>query len=388
MLVKLKNALIGSARLHIPAGYAPQVLSLCLNAKLPCSRIELSGGSLVIVTSYRAARMLSMRLTEYEIPFSERCRGLPFFLWAYRRRPGIFIGLALSLAIIILSGSVVWDIRISGNSSVDSASVKKELEAVGFGLGSSVRADVDRISNSLLARSDRISWLSVNMSGTVAYVQIREGASFAEKDSSPCNLVALRDGTVERIEATDGIVCVEVGQSVKKGEILVSGVRGGDLGNYSLEQARGEVYAITRRDFSVEIPLEYEEDIPVRTEKGEKYIKFFSKNIFFSRNSRNSMAKCVKIYREENLSPPNLTPLPFGIVTELVTEYETVTKRRTVKEASDMAFCLLGRQMTEELKESDLMSKNIRSSLTDSSVVLICEAVCSENIALPQKINQ
>lgn len=388
MLVRIKNALIGGTTLTVPAERAPEALSLCLEMKLPCSRAEVCGDSLVIETTYRAARKLARRLSALEIDCTEHCHGFPFFLWAYRKRPGIFAGLILALAIIFLSGSVVWDIRVSGNSSIDSATVKRELSAVGFGLGSSVKTDVDRVSNSLLARSDRISWLSINMSGTVAYVQIREEASYIEKDTSPCNLVASRDGTVERIEATSGTVCVEEGQSVKKGDILVSGVRGGKLGNYTLEQATGAVYAITGREFSVEIPLQYEVEVPTMTEKGEKYIKFFSKNIFFSGNSRNSGAKCVKIYREDNLSPPSLPPLPFGVVTELVTVYETVTRTRTEKEASDMAFVLLGRQIARELENADLMSKTIKSEISDTSVRLSCTAVCSENIALSQKINQ
>ena len=91
---------------------------------------------------------------------------------------------------------------------------------------------------------------------------------------------------------------------------------------------------------------------------------------------------------EENLSPPFLPPLPFGVVTELITEYETVTKTRTQKEASDMAFARLYRQMQDELSDSDLMSKTIRCEMGEDSVRLYCTAVCSQNIAIPQKISQ
>ncbi len=388
MLVRIKNALLGGAKLTVSQENAPKLLSLCLEMKLPVSKTALGSEDMTVETSYGAARKLARRLAAADIPFAERCFGLPFFLFSYRKRPGIFIGLALALGIIFLSGSMVWDIRISGNSTLDTATVKRELAAAGFDLGSSVKTDVDRVSNSLLAKSDKISWLSINMSGTVAYVQIREEAHFAQKDNSPCNLVASKDGTVERIESSCGTVCVEVGQSVKKGEILVSGVRGGKLGNYTLVQASGEIFAITSREFSVEVPIKYETQVPIRVENGQKHIKFFSKNIFFSKNSRKNTSKCVKIYMEENLSPPSLPPLPFGVVTELITEYETVTKTRTQKEASDMAFAQLYRNMASELYDCDLMSKNIKCEMTEESVRLICTAVCSENIAIPQKISQ
>ena len=388
MLVRFKNALLGGARITVSQEDSTALLDLCLEMKLPVSRTALHGENFTLVTSYRAARTLARRLTAAEIAFSERCFGLPFFLFAYRKRPGIFIGLVLAFAILFASGSVVWDIRVSGNTSVDTATVKRELAEAGFDLGSSVKTDVDRISNSLLSRSEKISWLSVNMSGTVAYVQIREEAHFAEKDNSPCNLVASRDGTIERIESSCGAVCIEVGQSVKKGEILVSGIRGGKSGNYELVQASGEIFAIVSREFSVEVPLKYEFPAPVRTENGQKCIKFFEKNIFFSKNSRKNTAKCVTIYKEKNFSPPGLPPLPFGIVTEVITEYETVTKTRTPKEASDLAFAQLYRNMTSELSGADLMSKNIRCEITDDCVRLYCTAVCSENIAIPQKIHQ
>ena len=388
MLVKIKNALLGGSRLTVSQDDAPTLFSLCLEMKLPVSKTYIEGNDVTVETSYSAARKLGCRLRASDIPFSEQSFGLPFFLLAYRKRPGIFVGLALALTIIFLSGSVVWDIRVSGNSSVDTATVKRELAAAGFGLGSSVKTDVDRVSNSLLAHSDKISWLSINMSGTVAYVQIREEAHFAQKDNSPCNLVALRDGTIERIESSCGTVCVEVGQSVKKGEILVSGVRGGKLGNYTLVQAAGEVFALVSREFDVEIPLEYEVQVPIKVEKGQKHIKFFSKNIFFSKNSSKNTAKCATIYMEENLSPPYLPPLPFGLVTELITEYETATKTRTVQEASDIAFAQLYRTMQSELSDCDLMSKTIRCEMSENSVRLYCTAVCSQNIAIPQKINQ
>ena len=388
MLVRLKNALLGGARITVTQQDSQNLLNFCLEMKLPVSQTKLCDERFTFTTSYRAARALARRLKAQEIEFSESCFGFPFFLWAYRKRPGIFIGLALAVAIIFVSGSVVWDIRVSGNSSVDTATVKRELASAGFDLGSSVKTDVDRISNSLLSRSDKISWLSINMSGTVAYVQIREAAHFVEKENAPCNLVASKDGTVERIESSCGTVCVAVGQSVKKGEILVSGVRGGKLGNYTLVQASGEIFAITSRDFFVEIPLQYEAQVLTSVKKGEKHVKFFAKNIFFSKNSRKNTPKCVKIYMEENLSPPSLPPLPFGVVTELIMEYKTVTETRTQKEASDMAFAQLYRDMASALADSDLMSKNIRCEMTDDSVRLYCTAVCSENIAVPQKIQQ
>ena len=138
----------------------------------------------------------------------------------------------------------------------------------------------------------------------------------------------------------------------------------------------------------MEVPLQYEAEVATAVKKGEKYVIFFEKNIFFSKNSRKNTSKCVRIYKEKNFSPPSLSPLPFGLVTEIVTEYETVTKTRTQKEASDIAFSQLYRIMATELSESDLLSKSIRCEADENAVRLYCTTVCSENVAVPQKINQ
>ena len=44
-------------------------------------------------------------------------------------------------------------------------------------------------------------------------------------ESIPCNVVAAADGYIVRIEAYEGAAKVKVGDSVVKGDLLISGVR-------------------------------------------------------------------------------------------------------------------------------------------------------------------
>jgi hypothetical protein len=67
------------------------------------------------------------------------------------------------------------DIRVDGNRELSDAEVIAELNASGLSLGK-VRSklDTDSIQNRVMISSDKISWISVNIIGTVAQVEIRE----------------------------------------------------------------------------------------------------------------------------------------------------------------------------------------------------------------------
>ena len=307
---------------------------------------------------------------------------MPRILYKYRRRWGLALGAVVALAIVFLSRDILWGIRVTGNENVTYTEVVETLEKCGFSVGARIKdLDIDGIETRALLSSDKISWISINMIGNCADVQIREAVLPSEKPSSrPANVVASRDGQVEYVEISSGVATVIEGSVVRKGDLLISGVIDSKAGGYSITRATGKVYAVTEREFFVEIPMEYERKVVLESEKSEMYITFFSKELkIFKRDTPNGSI-CDTIDSEEVLKFFGGARLPFGIRTVSTVTYETVTESRSESEAMELAYYQLNMEICEALPDAQILNKTLSWELSDGSYLLKCTVRCIENI--------
>ena len=81
--------------------------------------------------------------------------------------------------------------------------------------------------------------------------------------------------------------------------------------------------------------------------------------------------------------PPHfgLPSLPVSVVSEYGQNEEKSTFTRSGEKASELAFFELNKRLASELPHADILKKDIKTDVTDTEVVLICEIICSENIA-------
>lgn len=383
LLVSLKNTLFGTASVKIPASFLTEVLNICMKYRIPYLGFERDDESAVFRMSLISYKRLSVRLGESKIGHSAKIGGLPSLFMRYGKRYGLFAGLLVSAFLIHISGQTVWDVRVTGNSRLTETDVENELRAAGFGVGCRKNErDVDEISNEVLLASDDIAWLSINYLGSIANVQIREKQKEGNRvPAEPSNIVASRDGIIDRVSVLRGRACVGEGDAVREGELLISGVVEDKHGGEREETALGDVFAVTNRVFEIRIPLEYEEILPSKTTLIKKSLNFFGKNIIFYKKNCNSEDFCVTIKREN--VPPHfgLPSLPVSVVSEYGQNEEKVTLTRKSEEASELAFFELGKRISSELPHADILKKDIKVDVTDTEVILVCEIICSENIA-------
>lgn len=389
--VKIKNFLIGYSTLSVDEKSSHSLINACIKSGISYEKASISDGRLFLKTSLFSSRRLKNILSRSGTEFEEKSGGLPIFLLKYKSRYGIAAGVLIFFLINFFAPMYVWDIRVSGNSTMTEAEVRDELSAVGFDLGYRIgKEDVDRITNAVLLSSDKIAWMAINMNGSVAYVKIREKiekASEFETDSHAySNMVATRNGVIERIEVLRGKSVVDVGQSVSEGDLLISGVIESTHGEVRLENAIGKIYATTSRDFSVNIPLTYEKKILSDSVCTSKTLKFFSDEITFFKKDGKTDENCVKIKEESSLSFFGLPSLPIGIISELESRYKTVSVTRSYEEASEIAFFELGALIESELGEAELLEKTIKTEITDKEFIISCHIICLENIAKDMSI--
>lgn len=316
--------------------------------------------------------------------------GIPYLLKRYRHRYGVFIGLALAAVIVFMSGFFVWDIRVEGNGYLSDEEVIAELSECGFSVGTRKKGlDIGALENRVLILSEKISWISVNITGTVASVEIREVEEIPKDDApkyAAANLIASRGGVIEELCDVRGEVVAKVGDIVGEGDLLVSGLYGDERAPFRYVCASGRVMARTQRHFEEQVPLEYTEKVYSEGEKCEKFFIFFKKEVKFTINSRNLPPKCDTINTVEYFCTPWGTELPFGIRTVRYYGYTEETRERSEEEAERLAEYLLRARIFSETDNAELVSERMVSSLEDGVIKIKCTAEYIENIAIVKEI--
>lgn len=114
--------------------------------------------------------------------------GIPQLFRRYGKRYGFYVGISVFIAALMFANNYVWRIEIYGNEKLTDEEVIDELERNGFRVGTNYKdVDFDVFHNRFLAASEDIAWLSVNMNGSVAYVEIREFLPEKEKENADEN---------------------------------------------------------------------------------------------------------------------------------------------------------------------------------------------------------
>ena len=362
-------------------------MNLCMRYGFIYRKLQRSadGESAEFICSLHTSRKLVRACAVYGIEIEAvSSHGLPHLLFKYRLRTGILVGVLLSVALIILSQSVLWSVDIKGNERLSDREVIAELEECGLKLGARLsELDVDSIENRLLLRSDEISWISVNISGTVASVEIREriDTEITKINNNPANVVARLDGEIVALEVYSGFLCLAEGDFVRAGDLIVSGLYNSAHAPYRYTRAAARVFARTTHTFTVEIPLETEVKTYISGESEKKTLNFFGKSIKLFVNSGNEGTSCDIINYEYSLDPFGLGELPISVSVERA--YPYVYEKRTIDpaKAEELAYYELSLLIEKELPGAQLLRKSVSTELSEESYILSCTVVCIEDIA-------
>lgn len=154
-------------------------------------------------------------------------KGLPFLLVQLRHRKMLLIGLTAFLVVLYFLSSFIWMVDIEGNLKVPDEKLLNVLAKYGIRPGAFKKGlDISAIENRLVIDIPDIWWASIQIKGTKAIVKVVERAQpppMVDKDL-PCNIVASKDGIIHEMVVLEGQPMVKVGDTVKKGQLLVSGV--------------------------------------------------------------------------------------------------------------------------------------------------------------------
>ena len=210
--------------------------------------------------------------------------GLPFLIRKMRKRKVFALGLPCCLAFLIAMSRFVWAIDFEGNHSLTDDVLLDFLEECGVDYGVAKNSiDMEALEAAIRERFDVVTWTSARIEGTRFVVQIRENDLAAPEEETEnadwpgSDLVADRDGVVVSILTRQGVPQVSAGDTVARGDLLVSGAvpvpaDDGTVREYQYCHADADVLLAYETEVHEEQPLYYEYRNYTGREKKSLYV--------------------------------------------------------------------------------------------------------------------
>jgi similar to stage IV sporulation protein len=167
--------------------------------------------------------------------------GWPFFLRKLLRRRGFVVGAVLCLLVIYALSGHIWFISVSGAVVVPQEQILAVAREHGLRMGvPKSKVAQKSLERQILLAIDRLAWVNVEVSGTLATIRVAEKEIPEAALTQPGDVVARCDGVVQEIVTLYGIPVVAPGEVVTAGQLLISGLLPVQDKAYHDKAAKGE----------------------------------------------------------------------------------------------------------------------------------------------------
>ena len=314
-------------------------------------------------------------------------RGLPTVISRYRGRVGVVIGACAFILSVFVMSLFIWSIDITGLDTVSQAQMLDGLRSHGLYVGAFKPAiDSGRVARDIMLEQKEIGWMTVNITGSYASVEIKEEAPAPEVEdvSVPCNIKAKSDGQILRIEAMEGETEITEGSGVIEGQLIVSGVRTSELGESRLVHAQARVYARTKREASFSVPAVSKNLVPNGETAVRNSLLLFGLRLPYRFGAVHSPYS-VSSEIVQSPAPLDIT-LPVGVVTETVSSLEYDESELDYNSAQELLMREARLYEAFSLSKCTVENREYRMDVNDSYYTLLATYTCVEDIAYQDPI--
>ena len=218
-------------------------------------------------TDPQSAEILRKLCERFSLSFQEiERRGQDAMLRRLRRRGTLLAGMLTGLFVFTMFFSRVWmiDIEAAGGRAFDAAPVRAALSSLGVRPGMSRKAvDAGLLADALSASAPEFSFVGVRLQGVRLLVEVSSSVPPPELYAVDHgrDLIALRDGVVESVNVLSGAACVQPGDTVLRGQVLIRGDERITKEETRSVAALGSVIARTWHEGAASLPLKKTETI-------------------------------------------------------------------------------------------------------------------------------
>ena len=323
-----------------------------------------------------------------KVYYSIKNLGFPALCRRYRRRPGIAVGAVLFCLMLWLSSRFLWAVEIVGEVG-EPAALRALLAEEGCVIGRYIPTlDCYELSSALQMKLPDIAWVSVNILGNTAYVELHEEDLRGDILSleTPSNLIATADGVIDHFTVYSGKPVVKVGDNVRAGDLLVSGVVDSRAVGYRLVRSYGQVVAQMSQTFTVRVPCRATIRSMTGAEQKLRRLQIFGLTLplFPSGGEPEGLYEEERDSRAWTLPGGKALPVIWHTLTRR--EYAEETIERSDEETATLAESEMAALLTEQLRDAELLQRSQEAGFIEDAEIGRCyeirvTVVCLRDIA-------
>lgn len=276
-------------------------------------------------------------------------RGLSLMLYAFRARYCLIAGIIISIVLAFFASSRIWFVKVRGCEKVSEENVLQLLESYGLKSGASISGEeLDEMEKRLMQDVSDISWVGISRRGVNIYAYIKESSELPESTpiDKPADVIALKDGVVEKVTVLQGRAVVTQGQTVRAGDVLISGELIYQDLPYQYIYALGDVQARIWYSGERKISLVQSETVRTGNTAVVRTMRIFGQDIPL--DGENPFASYEVESREQDVM--NLG-IPVTIITQTYYETEEREYSITQEEALELGKSDLEQELSAQIPQ-------------------------------------
>ncbi len=315
--------------------------------------------------------------------------GIIFPLLKLRNRFGLAVGALLFVMILSFLSGFIWNVQIVGNSRIKDSELRDFLAQNGIYEGVYWdTVNTDKVENLIMASFDDCAWVHINELGTTARVEISETKNpptRKQKKKNVCNVKASADGFIVKVALYNGKAVAKVGDSVKKGDILIKGIYTDGYEKTRRVHAEGEYIAQVTEPF--ELVVSRTQSRPMLTSKAQyKTLAFFGIYVpLYIGKADTQGADCSF---DSDYIKVNGKRVPVGIITTTASKYNNAPLTLTDRELTALAQSETEKKLKSEYADTQIIHKKLDTNITADSAVVKGQITCLKNIAVESAVKK
>ena len=394
MLLRLWNYLHGYVIIIVEGFFVEKIINICMHRQIKLWDIRAQRKGLMTmrmnVNSFKLIRPIA-RKARCKVRLLKK-NGLPFVVNKYRRRKAFFVGAVLFFVLLYILTSFIWSVEITGNEKLQTSELEASLAQNGIGTGVlKYSIDTDRAVSNMMIGIEELSWISIVVRGTKVKVDVRERIEMPTivPRHIPCDIVAVKDGIIKRIVATEGFEAAGEGDTVQRGQVLISGSipLKDEKKEHRLVHAMGTVTA--RTWYEEEAPVILSQTQRIRTGKviNDHSLILFSWELDILQR-KNKFADYTVIESRKKLSLGENMVFPIEWVSVKYIEEKLIEATINEEDAKGAAVQAAMEKLSEKIPDTaEIISKNV-NYVSDDKKGLIAKVTieCIEDIGRSKQI--
>lgn len=389
MIKILLSYIFGFVEIEVEGFFLERFINLCKKNNIYIWNIERENTSKIKfkvgIDDFKKIKQAT-KSVKYKMKILKKV-GIPFLVFKYKKRKILFYGIAVLTCLIFYISGFVWNIEINGVEEEYQKIIKQELENKNINIGiRKSKINKNEIINQIRLNNNEFSWIGIEIVGT----NLKVMANLADKKpevidkNENCNIIANKNAKITKIYVQNGTQNINIGDEVKKGDILINGYIDGKYTERRFVHALGEIKGEVSYSEVANIDIENEK----LKQTGRKEKRFCVKINNFEINFYKSISKfkkydTIETNKRVRLFSDFYLPIEIKILENFELEESDISKDEIINNEKLKIEDKLNKRLGNT---SNLVDKYYNIETYNNQIIIQLTYVLEESIGAKEKL--